>query len=107
MSDCVCKGNEVGSCGWNDPEFDACCDPACVRCAWWRDQRAAIWAGGRVIFGCPHDSQTGAEGPVASLGRMPLLWVCDMCGALLDDKGNPAPRPPMPGEVPLFGGDAA
>lgn len=33
---------------------------------------------------CDHGvSLTGAEGPVRALGRMPVLWTCDGCGALL------------------------
>ncbi|MCK8465862.1 hypothetical protein M0722_01525 [Microbacterium sp. KSW4-16] len=35
-----------------------------------------------VIVYCAHDwSLTGAEGPVRLLGRHPVLWSCDICGA--------------------------
>lgn len=34
---------------------------------------------------CPHDSETGDEGPVALLGRMPRLWRCDGCGRIRHD----------------------
>lgn len=33
---------------------------------------------------CPHDSLSGAEGPVAELGRMPTRWRCDECGAVIE-----------------------
>lgn len=35
-----------------------------------------------IILHCEHGSWTGAEGPVAELGRMPILWACDQCGEL-------------------------
>ncbi|MGX9346376.1 hypothetical protein [Microbacterium sp. KNMS] len=39
-----------------------------------------------VIEYCAHDgSLTGAEGPVRDLGRWPVLWTCDLCGATLLD----------------------
>lgn len=28
---------------------------------------------------CDHPTFTGAEGPIASLGRYPILWTCDTC----------------------------
>ena len=34
---------------------------------------------------CPHTSWTGAEGPAAKLGRMPMVWTCDGCGAIRCD----------------------
>lgn len=34
---------------------------------------------------CPHDSQSGDEGPVALLGRQPRRWTCDSCGEVLED----------------------
>lgn len=37
-----------------------------------------------VAVYCAHDmSLTGAEGPVRDLGRWPILWSCDWCGATL------------------------
>lgn len=43
-----------------------------------------------VILHCAHDlSLTGAEGPIAELGRWPILWNCDTCGAtLLQNEGQ-------------------
>ncbi|MGX5770814.1 hypothetical protein ACWKWN_08690 [Microbacterium trichothecenolyticum] len=39
-----------------------------------------------LIEFCAHDwSLTGAEGPVVELGRMPILWTCDVCGATVLD----------------------
>jgi len=35
-----------------------------------------------LIERCVHPSSIGAEGPVADLGRMPILWLCCACGAL-------------------------
>lgn len=36
-----------------------------------------------VILHCRHDiSSTGAEGPMSDLGRWPVIWKCDECGAL-------------------------
>jgi hypothetical protein len=32
---------------------------------------------------CPHDSLSGNEGPVRELGRMPVRWRCDACGAIV------------------------
>lgn len=46
---------------------------------------------------CPHDSLSGDEGPVAELGRMPLRWRCDECGAVINEapphqiEANPLP----------------
>jgi hypothetical protein len=34
---------------------------------------------------CPHDSLSGDEGPVVLLGRMPVRWRCDACGAVIHD----------------------
>lgn len=34
---------------------------------------------------CPHDSMSGDEGPVALLGRMPVRWRCETCGAIVHD----------------------
>jgi rubredoxin len=47
---------------------------------------------------CPHDSLSGDEGPVAELGRMPVHWRCDECGAPVRDAdtcamGNENPCP--------------
>jgi hypothetical protein len=33
---------------------------------------------------CPHDSQSGDEGPIATLGRWPKRWRCDGCGKVLN-----------------------
>jgi hypothetical protein len=39
-----------------------------------------------LMVRCDHLSLSGAEGPVADLGRWPVLWSCDSCGmTLLDD----------------------
>lgn len=38
--------------------------------------------GEAVVLWCPHLSWSGAEGPVAELGRWPVLWSCDGCGRL-------------------------
>lgn len=35
-----------------------------------------------LVLHCGHWSWTGAEGPVALLGRMPIWWECDGCGVL-------------------------
>ena len=35
---------------------------------------------------CPHDAWSGAEGPVAALGRMPTRWSCDGCGIDADER---------------------
>lgn len=35
---------------------------------------------------CPHDSLSGDEGPIAELGRWPMRWRCDECGAIKYDK---------------------
>lgn len=35
-----------------------------------------------LIVWCPHLSLSGAEGPVALLGRAPIMYVCDRCGSL-------------------------
>lgn len=50
---------------------------------------------------CEHVSMSGAEGPVLTLGRWPILWSCDSCGATirydttpLDDAATPDTRPP-------------
>lgn len=32
-----------------------------------------------VVVWCPHVSESGAEGPVVLLGRLPILWGCDTC----------------------------
>ncbi len=37
---------------------------------------------------CPHDSLSGAEGPVSELGRMPERWRCDECGAEVAETGR-------------------
>lgn len=60
-----------------------------------------------LIRYCAHDhSLTGAEGPVRDLGRWPVLWTCDECGALVSDIPNgpvalPAADPvcPTPAEA--------
>lgn len=39
--------------------------------------------------GCPHDSWSGDEGPVALLGRMPVRWRCDGCGLVRVDEEAP------------------
>ena len=33
-----------------------------------------------LIVRCAHHSQHGGEGPIATLGRLPVLWICDTCG---------------------------
>ena len=33
-----------------------------------------------LIVRCVHHSQHGGEGPIATLGRFPVLWICDTCG---------------------------
>lgn len=39
-----------------------------------------------VVLHCAHDcSWTGAEGSVLELGRWPVLWSCDCCGATVLD----------------------
>lgn len=36
-----------------------------------------------VILHCNHNtSSTGAEGPITLLGRFPIIWKCDDCGAV-------------------------
>lgn len=32
---------------------------------------------------CTHPSLTGDEGPIAELGRYPVRWKCDTCGAIV------------------------
>ena len=32
-----------------------------------------------LIVRCAHQSQHGGEGPIATLGRFPVLWICDTC----------------------------
>jgi len=32
-----------------------------------------------LIVRCAHHSQHGGEGPIATLGRFPVLWICDTC----------------------------
>ena len=40
-----------------------------------------------LILYCAHDlSLTGAEGPIRDLGRWPVLWTCDTCGATVVDR---------------------
>lgn len=34
---------------------------------------------------CDHDSCTGDEGPISELGRWPVRWRCDGCGAIQYD----------------------
>ncbi|MDF2554149.1 MAG: hypothetical protein K0R60_44 [Microbacterium sp.] len=52
---------------------------------WSNDWREADSAD--VILYCGHDwSLTGAEGPVVDLGRWPILWTCDVCGATVLDE---------------------
>lgn len=42
-----------------------------------------------IIAYCAHDlSLTGAEGPIADLGRWPILWSCDGCGATVLDQSE-------------------
>lgn len=46
--------------------------------------RAVVTA---LIPYCAHDlSLTGAEIPVALLGRYPILWTCDICNATTLDE---------------------
>lgn len=35
-----------------------------------------------VIHHCDHPSFTGAERSIEEMGRFPVLWKCDECGAL-------------------------
>lgn len=35
-----------------------------------------------LVLWCPCLSWSGAEGPIAELGRWPVLWTCDSCGRL-------------------------
>lgn len=37
---------------------------------------------------CPHESWDGAEGPVETLGRFPLLWICPGCGTFGVNQGE-------------------
>lgn len=40
-----------------------------------------------MIEHCAHElSLTGAEGPVRLLGRWPILWTCDTCGATVHQR---------------------
>lgn len=42
-----------------------------------------------IIEYCAHDlSLSGAEGPIAVLGRWPILWTCDGCGATVLDQST-------------------
>ena len=34
---------------------------------------------------CPHVSLSGDEGPIDELGRWPLVWKCDSCGARIHE----------------------
>ena len=45
-----------------------------------RDQRA------READNCPHLSISGDEGPMSELGRWPVRWKCDSCGAVWDER---------------------
>lgn len=36
-----------------------------------------------VAIPCEHVSMSGAEGPVLTLGRWPVLWRCDSCGVTI------------------------
>lgn len=38
-----------------------------------------------LMSDCPHDSLSGDEGPVRDLGRLPIRWRCDECGAIVLD----------------------
>ena len=57
---------------------------------WNRSLRAAIRKGGSgataVVEYCAHETLTGAEGPLDVLGRWPVLWSCDWCGATLQSE---------------------
>lgn len=39
--------------------------------------------GREAAFPCEHVSMSGAEGPVITLGRWPVLWSCDSCGVTI------------------------
>lgn len=38
---------------------------------------------------CTHVSLSGDEGPVLELGRWPVLWRCDSCGARIEYDTTP------------------
>jgi hypothetical protein len=38
-----------------------------------------------AVHGCDHASESGDEGPIADLGRMPTRWRCDSCGRVRED----------------------
>ena len=42
-----------------------------------------------VILFCEHLSMSGAEGPVLTLGRWPILWSCDSCGVTISHDTTP------------------
>jgi hypothetical protein len=35
--------------------------------------------GKELMVICPHTSWSGAERPIAEMGRWPILWQCDQC----------------------------
>ncbi|WPM94399.1 hypothetical protein VG1_CDS0075 [Arthrobacter phage Cupello] len=41
--------------------------------------------GTALVLWCPCLSWSGAEGPLDTLGRWPVLWSCDGCGRLATD----------------------
>ena len=39
---------------------------------------------------CSHNSLTGDEGPISDLGRWPIRWRCDECGAVVTEGADRA-----------------
>ena len=73
-----------------DYECDGCMcpsgNPPCSHCVhhWTDDEPDADQCDDNDL--CPHDSLSGDEGPVLTLGRMPHWWRCDECGAVVYDR---------------------
>jgi hypothetical protein len=57
------------------------------------DRTADAWSRRQADPDCPHDSESGNEGPIAELGRWPRRWRCDSCGRVRVD-------PPVTGGGP-------
>lgn len=46
---------------------------------------ATLWRVKPSDPSCAHESESGAEGPIDSLGRFPRFWRCDGCGRIRRD----------------------
>lgn len=47
---------------------------------------ADLGKGKELLPWCDHVSAVGGEGPIADLGRWPILWECLGCGHLFEER---------------------